>query len=51
MKNLRYVITVLAILNIGLAAQASAAGQPSKTSTVSTGTTTPTVNKIFVGTE
>jgi hypothetical protein len=51
MKNIRFLITVLALINAGLVAQASAA--PTTTgNTVSTGSANPTANgKVFIGCE
>ena len=47
MKNIRFLITVLALVNAGLVAQAAAAPTPSSTTT-----TSPTSNgKVFIGVE
>jgi hypothetical protein len=50
MKNLRFLITVLALVNAGLVAQAAAAPTTSAV-TLSSGKTTPTTTKIDHGVE
>ena len=49
MKNLRYLITVLALVNAGLIAQAAAAPTKSGASSTSTTTTSPTANRFTIG--
>jgi hypothetical protein len=51
MKNLRYLITVLALVNAGLVAQAAAAPSTSTDTTLSVSKTTVTANKVSIGTE
>jgi hypothetical protein len=51
MKNLRYLITVLALVNAGLVAQAAAAPATSTDTTVSSSKTIPAGNKVSIGTE
>jgi len=52
MKNLRFLITVLALINTGLVAQAAAASTPTSNSSAgSSSKTTPAGNKIIIGTE
>jgi len=49
MKNLRYLITVLALVNAGLIAQAAAAATTSSYTSIGTTTTSPTSNTLIIG--
>jgi hypothetical protein len=51
MKNFRYAITVLALLNIGLATQAAAASVTTSTTKASVSQPVVSANRIIIGTE